>query len=253
MRPNAVRRKLKSGEVVIGCFVGFPSAEVVEICGYSGYDFVMIDAEHGPISPHDAYHMVLAAEVSGTTPLIRVPRNEPSYVLRYMDIGAGGVMVPQINSADEARSVVEAVKYHPLGHRGLAQPRATGYGIGTTLTDYAATANDETLVIIQFENIAGLEKVPEVIKVPGVDVLLIGPSDLAQSMGYPGQLRHPEVLAVIDRVCEMCAGSDVALGTIAPNADATNKLIEQGFRMIAPGASGILSNWSRDYLSHVNR
>lgn len=253
MRQNVVRRKLRSGEVVIGCFVGFPSAEVVEICGYSGYDFVMIDAEHGPISPHDAYHMVLAAEVSGTTPLIRVPRNEPSYVLRYMDIGAAGVMVPQINNADEARAVVEAVKYHPLGHRGLAQPRATGYGIGATLTDYAKVANDETLVIVQFENIAGLEQVPEVIKVPGVDVLLIGPSDLAQSMGYPGQLRHPEVLAVIDRVCEMCSGSDVALGTIASNADATNQLIEQGFRMIAPGATGILSGWSHDYLAHVKR
>jgi 4-hydroxy-2-oxoheptanedioate aldolase len=253
VRSNAVRSKLKSGEVVIGCFVGFPSAEVVEICGYSGYDFVMIDAEHGPISPHDAYHMVLAAEVSGTTPLIRVPRNDPSVVLRYMDIGAGGVMVPQVNSAEEARAVVQAVKYHPHGHRGLAQPRATGYGIGTTLSEYAAFANDETLVIVQFENIVALEHVPEVIKVPGVDVLLIGPSDLAQSMGYPGQLGHPEVLAVIDRVCDMCKESDVVLGTIAADAESTNRLIDRGYRMIAPSATGILSQWSRNYLAQVKR
>lgn len=253
MRANAVRQKLKAGQTVIGCFVGFPSAEVVEICGLSGYDFVMIDAEHGPISPHDAYHMVLAAEVSGTTSLIRVPRNDPSVVLRYMDIGAAGVMIPQVNSADQARSVVEAVKYHPIGHRGLAQPRATGFGIGMTLTEYAAFANNETLVIAQFENIAALEHVPEIIKVPGVDVLLIGPSDLAQSMGYPGQLSHPEVVAVIDQVCGMCAGSDVALGTIAADAEATNRLIDRGFRMIAPSATGILSQWSRNYLANIRR
>lgn len=253
MRTNLVRQKLKSGQVVIGCFVGFPSAEVVEICGYSGYDFVMIDAEHGPISPHDAYHMVLAAEVSGTSPLIRVPRNDPSVVLRYMDTGAAGVMVPQINSADEARQVVEAVKYHPHGRRGLAQTRAASFGIGPTLREYTEIANAETLVIVQFENIAGLDHVSEVLQVPGVDVLLIGPSDLAQSMGLPGQLAHYDVLAVIDRVCEMCAESGVALGTIASDAESTNKLIERGFRMIAPSASGMMAQWSRDYLGHVNR
>ncbi len=213
----------------------------------------MIDAEHGPITPHDAYHMVLAAEVSGTSPLIRVPRNDPSVVLRYMDIGAAGVMVPQMNSPDEARAVVQSVKYHPHGHRGLAQPRATGFGIGTTLTEYAASANAETLVIVQFENIAALEHVPEIIKVPGVDVLLIGPSDLAQSMGYPGQLGHPEVVKVIDQVCEMCADSNVALGTIAANAESTNRLIDRGFRMIAPSVTGILSQWSRNYLADIKR
>lgn len=253
MRANVVRQKLKSGQVVIGCFVGFPSAEVVEICGLSGYDFVMIDAEHGPISPHDAYHMVLAAEATGTAPLIRVPRNDPSVVLRYMDVGAAGVMVPQVNSAAEAQAVVEAVKYHPLGHRGLAQTRSASFGIGASLREYTEVANNETLVIVQFENIAALEHVPEILKVPGVDVVLIGPSDLAQSMGYPGQLGHPEVLAVIDRVCSMCAGSGVALGTIAADAEGTNRLIERGFQMVAPSATGLMAQWSRNYLAAVKR
>jgi 2-keto-3-deoxy-L-rhamnonate aldolase RhmA len=108
-------------------------------------------------------------------------------------------------------------------------------------------------VIVQFENIAALEHVPEIIKVPGVDVLLIGPSDLAQSMGYPGQLSHADVAAVIDQVCAMCAESEVALGTIAADAEATNRLIERGFRMIAPSATGILTQWSRNYLANVKR
>ena len=253
MRPNLVRQKLKAGEVVIGCFVGFPSPEVVELCGHSGYDFVLIDAEHGAITPASAYHMVLAAEATGTVPLIRVPHNEPSIILRYMDIGAAGVMVPQINSAAEARAVVQAVKYHPQGNRGLAPTRAASYGFGATLSEYTEISNRETIVIAQIENIVGVEKVPEILDVPGIDVLLIGPSDLAQSLGYPGQLGHPEVLAAIERVCDMCQGSDVALGTIAADAQTTNRLIERGFRVITPSASGLIAAWSRDYLANIKR
>src|SRR6185437_1238703 len=113
------------------------------------------------------------------------------------------------------QAVVEAVKYHPLGRRGLAPTRAASYGFGATPTEYTELANNETLIIAQIENIAGVEHVPEIAAVPGIDVLLIGPSDLAQSMGYPGQLGHPEVLATIARICDMCQGTDVALGTIA--------------------------------------
>jgi len=253
VRPNLVRQKLNAGEVVIGCFVGFPSPEVVELCGHSGYDFVLIDAEHGAITPASAYHMVLAAEATGTVPLIRVPHNEPSIILRYMDIGAAGVMVPQINSAAEARAVVQAVKYHPQGNRGLAPTRAASYGFGATLSEYTEISNRETIVIAQIENIVGVEKVPEILDVPGIDVLLIGPSDLAQSLGYPGQLGHPEVLEAIERICEMCQGSDVALGTIAADAQTTNRLIERGFRMITPSASGLIAAWSRDYLANIKR
>ncbi|HEX3724293.1 MAG TPA: aldolase/citrate lyase family protein [Nitrolancea sp.] len=253
MRPNLVRQKLQAGEVVIGCFVGFPSPEVVELCGHSGYDFVLIDAEHGAITPASAYHMVLAAEASGTVPLIRVPHNEPSIILRYLDIGAAGVMVPQVNSAAEARAVVEAVKYHPHGKRGLAPTRAASYGFGATLTEYTEISNRETIVIAQMENIVGVENVPEIIEVPGIDVLLIGPSDLAQSMGYPGQLGHPEVLATIARIRDMCKGSAVALGTIAADAATTNQLIEQGFRVITPSASGLIAQWSRNYLADIKR
>lgn len=253
MRPNLVRQKLKAGEVVIGCLIGIPSPEVVELCGHSGFDFVLIDGEHGAISPATAYPMVLAAEATDTVPLIRVPHNEASIILRYLDIGAAGVMVPQVNSAADARAVVEAVKYYPQGRRGMAKTRAASYGFGATLSEYAQISNNETLVIAQIEDIVGVEKVPEILEVPGIDVLLIGPTDLAQSMGYPGQLDHPEVLATIARICDMCKGSDVALGTIATDAATTNRLIEQGFRVITPSASGIIAQWSRDYLADIKR
>lgn len=253
VRPNEVKRKLRAGQASIGCFVGIPSPEVVEICGFVGFDWVMIDAEHGPMTTESAYHMVLAAEASRTTPLIRVPENNQSLILRHLDIGAAGVMVPQVNSPAEARAVVEAVKYHPHGHRGLAPTRASDYGLSSTLRDYTVSANDETLVIVQIENIAAVEHAAEISRVPGVDVVLIGPSDLAQSMGYPGQLDHPEVLQTIEQVCVACRGGSAVLGTIAATAEATNRLLERGFLMIGSSASGLLAGASQSYLAGVRR
>lgn len=253
MRPNRVKRKLQAGETVVGCFANFPSVEAVEICGYAGFDFVMIDAEHGTITTESAYHMVLAAEASGTVPLIRVPVNAQDVILRHMDIGAAGVMVPQVNSVEEAQRVVQSVKYHPHGQRGLASVRASGFGIPQSLPNYVKAANDETMVIVQLENISTVERVTDILQVPGIDVLFVGPSDLAHSMGYPGEREHPEVLRVIEQICEMCAGSDVALGTIAANATEVNRLIDQGFRMIAPNAAGLLAAASRQLLADVRR
>lgn len=253
MRLNEVKRRLREGQAVVGCFVGFASAEVVEICGYAGFDFVMIDAEHGPMTTESAYHMVLAAEASGTTPLIRVAQNAPPVILRHMDVGVAGIMVPQVNSAAEAQAVVQAAKYHPQGRRGLAGVRSAGFGITQTLRDYTAVANRETLVIVQIENVAGVEHVPEILQVPGIDVLFVGPSDLAQSMGYPGQLDHPEVLATIERIVAMCRDHDVALGNIAGTAEQANRLIGQGFRMIGASAGALLAGASRQLLAGVRR
>ena len=253
MRPNELKRRLRAGETVVGCFVGYPSAETVEICGLAGFDFVLIDAEHGPITPHDAYHMVLAAEVTGTAALIRVPTNAQSVILGYMDTGAAGVMVPQVNSVAEAEAVVRAVKYHPHGRRGMAPTRAAGFGVRQTLPQYIEEANRETLVIVQVESLAAVEALPQVLTVPGIDVLFVGPGDLSQSMGYPGQLDHPEVQATIDRVLEMAKGHDVTLAMIAGSAEAANREIARGFRMIGANAGSLLTAAANQLLANVRR
>lgn len=253
MRANELKRKLRAGETVVGCFVGYPSAETVEICGLAGYDFVMIDAEHGPISPESAYHMVLAAEASGTTPLIRVWQNAQPVILRYLDTGAAGVMVPQVNSAEEAAAVVRAAKYHPHGRRGMAGVRAAGFGVRQSLPEYIAEANQETMVIVQVENIRAVEALPEILEVPGIDVLFVGPADLSSSMGFPGQLDHPEVQATIDHVLETARDHDVALAMIAGSAEAANREIARGFRMIGASAGALLGSASRQLLANVSR
>lgn len=240
MRPNSVKRKLQAGETVVGCFVPYPSVELAEICGLIGFDFVLIDAEHGPTSVESAYHMVLAAEAGGATPIVRVPQNVQQVILRYLDIGAGGVMVPQVNSAEEARAVVAASRYFPEGRRGIAGVRAAGFGVQQTLSEYVAQANVETLVIVQVESMTAVERLPEILEVPGIDVLFVGPNDLAQSMGYPGQPLHPEVQAVVDEVIRQVDGR-VPLGTTAPTPELARRQRERGFRLIAANTTSLLA------------
>jgi 4-hydroxy-2-oxoheptanedioate aldolase len=250
---NSVKQALQSGETVIGCFVQYPSAMTVEICGYSGFDFVMIDCEHGPMDTESAYHMMLAAERSGTVPLVRVPMNHPQVILRHLDIGAAGIMVPQINSVEEAQAVVHAVKYHPEGRRGVAGTRSSSWSITQPLSEFVSTANRDTLVLVQIENIRAVEVLSDIMEVPGVDVLYVGPNDLAQSMGYPGRPDHPDVQKVIDQICDTARGSNIALGTVANDAETINHEISRGFRMVGANAASLLAATSRQVLNGIRR
>ncbi len=240
MRANVVKRKLQAGENVVGCFVPYPSSELAEICGLIGFDFVLIDAEHGPMSPESAYQMVLGAEAGGATPIVRVPQNERQVILRYLDIGALGVMVPQVNSPEEARAVVAAARYYPQGLRGIAGVRAAGFGLRESLADYTVQANAEMLVVVQIESRTAVERLSQILEVPGIDVLFVGPNDLAQSMGYPGQPLHPEVQAVVDQVVRQ-VDSRVPLGTTAATVELARRQRERGFRMVVTNATSLLA------------
>ena len=253
MTANPVKQALQERKAVVGCFVQYPSPVTVEICGHAGFDFVMIDCEHGPMGTESAYHMILAAERSGTVPLVRVPMNHPQVILRHLDVGAAGIMVPQINSADEARSVVEAAKYHPEGRRGIAATRAQSWSINQPLSEFAGIANRDTLVMVQIENIKAVEVLPEIMEVPGVDVLYVGPNDLAQSMGHPGRPDHPDVQKVIDQICDVARDSHLALGTVANTAETINHELSRGFRMVGANSASLLADASKQVLNGVQR
>jgi 4-hydroxy-2-oxoheptanedioate aldolase len=250
---NSVKQALRDGKTAIGCFVQYPSPVTVEICGYSGFDFVMIDCEHGPMGVESAYTMVLAAERSGTIPLVRVPMNHQQVILRYLDVGAAGIMVPQINTPEEAEAVVRSVKYHPEGRRGVAGTRAQSWSITQPLNEYVKTANRETLVMVQIENIKAVDALSEIMQVDGVDVLYVGPNDLAQSMGYPGNPGHPEVQTVIDQICEIAKDSGRALGTVANDADTINHELGRGFRMVGANSASLLAAASQQVLNGIRR
>ena len=248
MLPNKTKAKLQAGKTVFGCFVRFADAGLVELLGYQGWDFLIFDGEHGPLEPRDCEHMVRAAELRDVTPIVRVTTNQAPVILRFMDTGAQGAQVPAVNSAAEAEAVVQAVKYHPRGTRGLAAVRAAGFGQPEPLAEYIQQANAETLVIIHIETAAATEQISEIVAVEGVDVVFIGPADLSQSLGFPGETGHPEVQAAMDKVVEAVANASPVLGTFVPDAEAARQWRERGARYIATSLDAILRPAIQDYL-----
>ncbi|MCS7051239.1 MAG: aldolase/citrate lyase family protein, partial [Thermomicrobium sp.] len=204
------------------------------------------------ITEESAYHMVLAAEVAGATPIVRVPFGHRQVILRYLDVGAAGVMVPQVNTPEEAVAVVEACRYHPEGRRGVASVRAANFGLTGPLSEYVQEANVETLVVVQIESMAAVERLEEYLAVPGIDVLFVGPNDLAQSMGYPGQPQHPAVQAVIDEIVRRVDGR-VPLGTTAATPELVQRQLARGFRMLAASTTALLAAGARALLGAATR
>jgi 4-hydroxy-2-oxoheptanedioate aldolase len=220
LRSNTLKAKLRAGEPALGVSVMIPSPQIVEMLGYLGVDWVLLDCEHGTISLESLEMMALAAEAAGITAIARPAASTPDAILAVMDRGVLGVQAPHVVSAAVARQVVEAVKYHPAGRRGLAAgSRPARYGFGLSMAEYVAWANAETLVCVQIEDAEALDRVDEIVAVDGVDVCFVGPSDLAQSMGYPGRADTPVVRAAIDATFQTIVSAGMTAGCAgAPSA-----------------------------------
>jgi 4-hydroxy-2-oxoheptanedioate aldolase len=219
--------------------------------GYQDWDFLVFDGEHGPLQPRDCENMVRAAELRQVTPIVRVTTNTPPTILRFMDTGAQELHVPWVNSATEAEAVVQAVKYHPRGRRGLASVRAADYAQAQSYTDYVKQANAETLVVIHIETAEAVERLPEMVKVSDIDVIFIGPTDLSHSFGVPGQPQHPSVQAAIDRVIEIVEPTEIALGIMVGNAATARHWQARGARYITTMLESLLTPAARHYLHEV--
>jgi 4-hydroxy-2-oxoheptanedioate aldolase len=212
---NRAKAKLGSGDVVVGCMTMFVQPAVVEYIGRAGFDWILFDGEHGPVTPESLEVGVLAAENVGLTPLARVPVNRPEVILRFMDTGAAGVLVPHVDTEEDAVAAVQAVKYHPMGERGLAGVRAAGYG-AIPQPEYVARANEQTMVLAMIESVTSVENVEAIARVEGIDVLNVGTSDLSQSMGKPGQKDDPELIRMVEHVIQVgkTTGKAVSVGGV---------------------------------------
>lgn len=251
MQRNTTKAKLQAGESVFGCFLRYRDANLAELLGYVGWDFLVIDSEHGTIEPRDCEDLVRAAELRGVTPVVRVPTNHPALILRYMDTGAQGVQLPMIASQNEAEAAVQAVKYQPRGRRGLAGTRAADYGQVQPLKAYVAEANAETLVVAQIETAEAVAQLPEIVQVEDLDVLFVGPTDLSHSLGRPGEVDHPEVHDVIDHIAETVLAAGKVLGIMAYNAEAARRWRARGARYITMSLEALLAPACRTYLAAV--
>jgi 4-hydroxy-2-oxoheptanedioate aldolase len=251
MQSNRAKARLKAGEPVLGCFVRNADAALVEVLGYLGWDVLVFDGEHGTIEPRDCEHLVRAAELRGVTPIARVAANQPQLILRMLDTGVQGVHVPWVNSAAEAEAVVQAVKYGPRGVRGLAGVRAASYGFGEPLGTYVRRANAETLTVIHIETITAVEQIDAICAVPDLDVIFVGPNDLAHSMGLPGEMEHPAVLAAIEQVLAAAERAGVAFGINVGSAASARHWRERGARYITIALEAVLRPAVQSYLAEV--
>ena len=213
MKPNRMKEKILRGEPALGCSVMFPSPQIVEMLGCAGFDWVLIDCEHGSIGPGDVELMCMAADAAGITPIGRPKSNASAEISALMDRGVMGVQVPHVNTAEDARRAVAAVKFGPGAGRGLAAgTRPDRWGLGAKMADFTVQANAQSLVCVQIEHEAALAHVDEILKVEGVDVFFIGPSDLSQSMGHPGNPKAPVVAAAIAATLARIRGAGKAPG-----------------------------------------
>jgi 2-keto-3-deoxy-L-rhamnonate aldolase RhmA len=199
MKPNRMKEKMARGVPALGCSVMFPSPQIVEMLGIAGFDWVLIDCEHGSVSLVDVELMAMACDAVGITPIARPKTNAASDIQSVMDRGVMGVQVPHINTAEDARRAVASVKFGPGAARGLAAgTRPDAWGLGGRMADFAERANAQSLVCVQLEHETALRNIDAILAVEGIDVFFIGPSDLSQSMGYPGNPKAPPVAKAIE-------------------------------------------------------
>lgn len=246
---NTVREKLAANEPVFGCFVPSTNPVDVEVLAVAGFDFVLIDGEHGPLGADVAYPMVLAAEARGIEAFARVGQNERQVILKFLDIGVSGVMIPQVNTGAEADLAIRATKYWPDGTRGLAGGRTFDWGLNRPAPDVVPDLNARIFTMVQFEHIAALDHLDDILAIPGLDLLFVGPNDLAQSMGYPGQPGHPEVATIANQVVARARERGIPLGTTATTPEAAKGVIERGFQMVVHNSPGLLANAARAFMT----
>jgi len=233
MKENKMKQKLEEGKVLYGPFVKFTDPAAIEIAAYSGFDFVIIDLEHGPHSSQSAQNLVRAAELGGITPVIRVLENSPTHILRALDIGAQGIEVPHISSRKEAEKAARAARFAPQGERGLCRfVRAANYS-SVPSDEYIPRANKETVVIIHVEGLQGIKNLREILKVPGIDVIFLGPYDLSQSCGFPGRVNHPLVVEKMEEAVGIAKEAGVKIGTFIDTCEDAKRWEKAGVQYIS--------------------
>ena len=232
---NSLKDKLKRKSVTIGSWVTFNDTSISEIMAKSGFDWLVVDMEHSALSFNQAQELIRVIDLCNVTPLVRVMENNPNLIKRYMDIGAHGVIIPMVNSKSDAERAVNAVKYPPIGTRGVGLSRAQNYSLD--LDGYQQWNQKNSIVIVQVEHIKGVENLQSIMDVDGVDGLIIGPYDLSASLGHPGEFEHSLVQEAFQTITTAIKDSSKPWGyhVVEPNVEAVLSKLNQGYTFIAFG------------------
>ncbi len=237
MLASKIKDKLNNGEVSIGSWMSMAHISIAEILSSAGYDWVVIETEHTAIDVSEVFPLIVAIEGRGVIPLVRLAWNDPIQAKAVMDSGASGILVPMINTKKDAELAVKSVKYPPLGERGVGLARAQGYG--QKFDEYIRFANEDSLLMIQIEHVEAVKNIDEILSVPGIDGIFIGPYDLSMSMGIPGQLSHPDIIAAQNTVLKATRDHGLVAGIHLVHPDTAykdiNNCIQLGYQFIALG------------------
>lgn len=229
---ETLRDRLRRGDTLIGPLLTIGAPDVADVLSRAGFDYLWIDLEHSPMDAADAQVLVQAA--GGRCPvLVRVPQADEAWIKKSLDTGADGVIIPQVRSAAAAREAVAWCHYPPLGRRGSGATRAAGYG--ATFAEYVATANDRIAVVLQVEHVDAVRDIEEILAIPGVTALFVGPYDLSGSLGVLGQVDHPAVQEAIETVRLACAAAGMPVGIYSHDAAGARAAIARGFTIIGLG------------------
>jgi 4-hydroxy-2-oxoheptanedioate aldolase len=236
MRTNHVRRRLAAGEPSVGTWLGLPSPEAAEYVATLGFDWLVADTEHNAIDIRTLCQMFGAIAPAGVAPMVRIPWNTPENFKRVLDAGAWGIVVPMVNSKEEAERAVEATRFPPRGARSVGGGMPA-LRFGTTGGEYLRHADEEILLVLQIEHIQAVEHCDEILSVPGVDACFIGPNDMAASMGIglgvPLESDHPRLVEAIAHVQKTAKACGVAPGIHCSSSDGVNQRIAEGFQFLA--------------------
>jgi 4-hydroxy-2-oxoheptanedioate aldolase len=234
-RKNLLKRRLAAGEKVVGCWNSLGSPEVTELLGFAGFDYLLLDQEHGLGDLATLVEQLRALAPTPTLGIVRVPWNDPVYLKRVLDAGAQGVMIPAIETAAEARAAVAACHYPPAGIRGSGSggARCSNYGF---VKDYIHTAKEELLIALQVESVKAVENIDEILQVEGVDVIFIGPHDLSATIGYMSDLQHPAVAPVIAHAEQRILAAGKPMGTVPHPGVNWLDMFEKGYSFVNAGS-----------------
>ncbi len=228
------KNKLNRDETVIGTWINLTGPPIIEIIGRSGFDFLLIDGEHSPFNETDLRDVLIACDNTPAESLVRVRANEEPRIKLALDLGADAILVPMVNTADEARRAVKAAKYPPLGGRGIGPWRCSDYY--RNFDGYVADANDSTALIVQVEHRDAVEAIDDIIAVEGVDAIFVGPADLSASLGHGTNSANPDTVAAIERVAAACRTRGMPMGIDCLTPEHITRWGALGFRCFTFGA-----------------
>lgn len=250
---NFIKNKINEGKTVVGPFLKMSDPSLIEQAALAGFDFCIIDMEHGPLSFETAQDLIRAAELHKMSPIIRTTDASDENILRALDLGAHGVEVPQVNSKESAQAVVNASKFYPLGTRGVCRYTRAAEYTHIPKEEHFKKSNENTMVLVHIEGLEGVNNLDEILEVKGLDVIFLGPYDLSQSCGVPGDVTNPIVVEKMKQAVAMAERKGVKVGTFVETPERANFWRELGVSYLAYSVDvGIYYNACKQIVEGVN-